>query len=105
MTWAKQRQLVKMLSDRAQEKRRQARHVRGNMKAWMSSYLGNLETLAWIFAMGSFWAAGRSPAKENSAARRSMMAAINTSLLAWQLVNRQVNIPQPTSGYRSVEQR
>jgi hypothetical protein len=48
-----------------------------------------------MFAFGSFWTDGRSPATESSANRRSLVATINTSKLAWQLVNRQVKLIQP----------
>jgi hypothetical protein len=105
MTWAQQRQLVKSLSDRAQDKRREARHVRDNLTVWMTSSLGSLETLAWVFAMGSFWAAGRSTAAANGGERRSLIAAVNTSLLAWQLVNRQVVLAHPAADRPSKAQR
>jgi hypothetical protein len=95
MTWTQQRQLVKALSARVQEKKRDAVRVHGNLKAWTTNYLGSPETLAWMFALGSFWAAGRSPETVSSAKRRSLVATINTSLLAWQLVNRQVKLIQP----------
>lgn len=98
MTWTQQRQLVKSLSDRAQNKRRKARHIRGNLKAWMTSYLGSVETVVWLFAAGSFWAAGRSSPVESGSARRSIMAVIHTSFLAWQLVHRQLEIALPAAG-------
>ena len=97
MTWAQQRQLVKSLSDGVQDKKTEARRVRGNLRGWMSSYLGSIETLAWAFAMGSLWAAGHSPPAEVGAARRSLISVVNTSLLAWQLVNRQVELAQPAA--------
>jgi hypothetical protein len=105
VTWAQQRQLVRSLSDRAQDKRREARRVRSNLKGWTTNYLGSAETLVWLFAAGSFWAAGRSSTTESSAARRSMMAVINTSLLAWQLVHRQFELAQPTVNHPPEEQR
>jgi hypothetical protein len=86
-------------------KRREARRDRDNLKAWMASYLGSVETLAWLFAAGSFWAAGRSSAVESSTTLRSMIAAINTSFLAWQLVHRELKLAQPISGNPSEEQR
>jgi hypothetical protein len=71
----------------------------------MTGYLGSVETLAWLFAMGSFWAAGRSTAAESSTTRRSLVATINTTLLAWQLINRQVTLAQPAPDPASEEQR
>ena len=94
MTWAQQRQLVKSLSEGVQDKKAEARRVRGYLTGWMRSYLGSLEALAWVFAMGSLWAAGRSPPAEVGAKRRSLMSVVNTSLLAWQLVNRQMELVQ-----------
>jgi hypothetical protein len=105
MTWAQQRQRVKSLSDRAQDKKRDARRVRGKLKGWMAGYLGRFETLAWVFAMGSLWAAGRSSASESSATRRSLIAGINTALLAWQLVSRQVVLAQPAADHPPEEPR
>lgn len=105
MTWTQQRQLVNSLSSRAQEKRLEARHVGGNLKGCMASYLGSVETLVWLFAAGSFWAAGRSTAVASSGTRRSMIAAINTSLLAWQLVHRQIELAQPIAVSPSEESR
>lgn len=105
MTWTQQRQLVNSLSGRAQDKRREARRVGGNLKGWVSGYLGNVETLVWLFAAGSFWAAGRSSTAAGSATRRSVMSAVNTSLLAWQLVHRQLNFARPIAGDPSEEQR
>ncbi|MGB5246624.1 MAG: hypothetical protein WBM54_05075 [Woeseia sp.] len=103
MSWSQQRQLVKSLADQAQDKKREASRVRGNLHNWVASYLGNVETLAWVFAMGTFFAAGRSPAAKSSATRRSMIAAVNTSLLAWQLVNRKVTLAQPAADQPSEE--
>ena len=97
MTWAQQRRLVNSLSDRADEKKREARRVRGSLRGWMSSHLGSIETLAWVFAMGSLWAVGRSPPGEVGATRRSLVSVVNTSLLAWQLVNRQLGLTQPAA--------
>jgi len=105
VTWTKQRRLVNSLSDRAQDKRREARRARETLHGWMNSYLGSAEALAWLFAIGAFAAAGRSTAAESSAARRLTMAAINTSLLAWQLVNRQLKFAQPAAGIPSEVQR
>lgn len=105
MTWTQQRQRVDLLSDRAQAKRREARRVRSNLKGWMTSYLGSVETLAWLFAAGTFWAVGRSSAVESSATRRSIFAALNTSLLVWQLVNRRVKFARPVTGNRSQNQQ
>ena len=95
MTWAQQRRLVNSLSDGVEEKKREVRRVRGNLRGWMSSYLGSIETLAWAFAMGSLWAVGHSPPGEVGATRRSLVSVVNTSLLAWQLVNRQLGLTQP----------
>jgi hypothetical protein len=105
MTWTQQRQLVNSLSDRAQDKKRDARRLRGKLKGWMSSYFGRPETLAWTFAMGSFWAAAGSSAAKSGATGRSLIAAINTGLLAWQLVHRQVILAQPAANQPSEEQR
>lgn len=105
MTWMQQRQLVNLLSDRAQGNTRDARRLRGKLKNRLSSYLGSPETLAWMFAIGSFWAAGGSSATKSSARRRSLFAAINTTLLAWQLVSRQVVAAQPAADQLSEEQR
>lgn len=97
MTWAQQRQLVNSLSDGAEEKRREARRVRGNLRGWMSSYLGSIDTLAWVFAMGSLWAAGNLPPAKVGATRRTLISVLNTSLLAWQLVIRQMKLTQPAA--------
>jgi hypothetical protein len=105
MTWLQQRRLVDSLSEQAQDKKRDAGRVRDKLKGWMTGYLGRLETLAWVFAMGSFWAAGRSSAAESSAKRRSLIATVNTTLLAWQLINRQIELAQPTAAHPSEEQR
>jgi hypothetical protein len=105
MTWTQQRQLVKSLSGRVVEKKRDARRAHDDMKGWMSSYLGSLETLTWLFAVGSFLAAGRSSTAESGATRRALVAAINTSLFAWQLVNRQVVIARPSADQPSEGQR
>ncbi len=105
MTWTKQRQLVSSLADRAQEQKREARRVRSNLKGWLASYLGSPETLVWLFAAGSFWGAGGSATAAKSGKRRSMMAVINTSLLAWQLVNRELKLADPATSNSSEEQR
>jgi hypothetical protein len=97
MSWAQQRRHVNSLSDRALGKIRDARRVRDELNGWMTSYLGSLETLAWVFALGSFWAAGRSTPVESSSTRRSLIAVVNTSLLAWQLVNRQIELAHPVA--------
>ena len=94
MTWAQQRQLVKSLSDGVQDKKAEARRVRGYLKGWMRRYPGSLEALAWVFATGSLWAVVRSPPAEVGAKRRSLISAVNTSLLAWQLANRQMELVQ-----------
>lgn len=105
MKWTQQRRLVDLLSDRAQDKRREARRIRANLHGWTTSYLGSVETLVWLFAAGSFWASGRSSAAESSTTRGSMIAAINTSFLAWQLIHRQLKFAQPTADHPSEEQR
>jgi hypothetical protein len=105
MSWAQQRQHVNSLSEQALGKIRDARRVRDELKSWTSSYLGSLETLAWVFAIGSFWAAGRSTPVESSATRRSLIAVVNTSLLAWQLVNRQVELARPSAVHPAVKPR
>jgi hypothetical protein len=105
MSWAQQRQHVNSLSDQALGKIRDARRVRDELNGWMTSYLGSLETLAWVFATGSLWAAGRSTAVESSATRRSLIAVVNTSLLAWQLVNRQVELAHPSADHAASEPR
>jgi hypothetical protein len=99
MTWTQQKQFVEMLSARASEKRRQARHARGNLKLWLASSLGSLDTLAWTFAVGAWWAAGRSSTPQTVARRRSMIAAINSFWLAWELVHRRVKLAQPKADY------
>jgi hypothetical protein len=105
VTWTEQRRLVNLLSDRATGKRREAGRVGENLKAWMTSYIGSVETLVWLFAAGSFWGAGRSPVGKSSAARRSMIAAFNTSLLAWQLVHRQLELTRPKADIPPEEPR
>ena len=105
MTWTQQRQRVNSLSNRAQEKRREARRFRGNLKGWMSSYLGSVETLAWLFAAGSFWAAGRSSVVAGGIARRSVVTAVNTSVLAWHMLHRQLKFVQSVVGNPADEQR
>lgn len=97
MTWTQQKQLVEMLSARASEKKRQARRARGNLKLWLGSTLGSLDTLAWTFAIGAWWAAGRTSAPETTAIRRSVVAAFNAVWLAWQFINRQVKLAQPNA--------
>ncbi len=89
MTWTAQRRLVNLLSEQAHDQKREAKRVRNALHEWMSSYLGSREALVWLFAIGALSAAGRSSAADSSSARRLLIAAINTSLLAWQLVNRQ----------------
>ncbi len=105
MTWTQQRQLVNSLSGQAQDRRREARLFRGKLKGWMTNYLGSVETLAWLFATGTFWAAGRSSAGASGGTRRSIVSVVNTSLLAWQLVNRQFDLDGPIAGDSSAEQR
>ena len=105
MTWTQQKQFVEMLSARASEKKRQARHARRNLKLWLGSSLGSLDTLAWTFAVGAWWAAGRSSTSETGTRRRSMIAAINAFLLTWELAHRQVRLAQskadnPADGQR-----
>ena len=95
MTWTQQHQLVNSLADRALEKKHAARRIRGNLKAWTTNYLSSPETLAWIFASGCWWAAGRSSAQESGSKGRSMVAAINSSWLVWQLANRQFKMIPP----------
>ena len=103
MTWTQQRQLVKSLSDQAQHKKRDAARIQSNLNEWMKSYLGSVETLVWLFAAGSFWAAGRSSVAASGATGRSMVSVINTSLLAWQLANRQIELAPPIAGDTSEE--
>lgn len=97
MTWTRQRQLVKSLSHRALQKKRAARRCRAGLTERLSSYLGSPEVLAWMFAAGTWWAAGSSASREKGGKRRSAMAAINTSLLAWQLINREFSMPSTTA--------
>ena len=94
MTWAQQKQFVERLSALASEKRRQASHARRNLKLWLRSSLGSLDTLAWTFAVGAWWAAGRSSTPETGARRRSMIAAINAFWLTWELAHRRVKLAQ-----------
>jgi hypothetical protein len=95
MTWTQQKQLVEMLSERASDKKRQARRARGNLKLWLGSSLGGLDTLAWTFAIGAWWAAGRRSGPKTTAIRRSVVAGFNAVWLAWQFINRQVKLVQP----------
>lgn len=95
VTWSKQRRLVNALSGRALQKRREARQIRGRLGVMIRVRLGSVDALTWVFAMGSLWAARRSPAAEGGGKGRSMIAAINTSLFAWQLINRQLDIAKP----------
>jgi hypothetical protein len=105
MTWTQQRRLVNSLSGRAQEKKRETRRLRASLKVWTSSCLGSPEAIVWLFAAGAWWGAGRSGTREKGSKRRSTIAAINTSLLAWQLVNRELkltrtSVEQPVDGQR-----
>lgn len=99
MTWAHQKQVVEQLSALGLAKKREARHLRVNLKRWMGSYVGSLDTVAWTFAIGSWWAAGRLPAGGKSNGRRALIGVINASWLAWQLANREVRWkpPEPRS--------
>lgn len=101
MTWAQQKQFVERLSALASEKRRQARHARGNLKLWLRSSVGSLDTLAWTFAVGAWWAAGRSSTSETGTRRRSMIAAINAFWLTWELAHRRVKLAQSRADNRA----
>ncbi len=105
MTWTQQKQFVDMLSARASEKKREARHARGNLKLWLRSSVGSLDTLAWTFAVGAWWAAGRSSVPETAARRRSMITAINSFWLAWELAHRRVTLAQPRADNPAAGQR
>jgi hypothetical protein len=105
VSWTQQRRLVRSLSSRAQEKKREARRLRASLKGWTSSYLGSPEAITWLFAAGAWWAAGRTGTREKGSKRRSAIAAVNTSLLAWQLVNRELkltrtSVEQPVDSQR-----
>lgn len=103
MTWTQQRKLVKSLADQAQAKRCEARRVRGDLKGWLTGYLGSLETMAWMFAMGSYWAAGRSSTTNSGATPRSLLGFINSSLFAWQFLHRQIVVAQPAADHSSTK--
>jgi hypothetical protein len=105
MTWTQQKQFVDMLSARASEKKREARHARGKLKLWLRSSVGSIDTLAWTFAVGAWWAAGRTSTPGTAARRRSMIAAINTFWLTWELVHRQVKLVQPRADNPHQSQR
>lgn len=93
--WKSQKARVQALAQRSRRLERWSKTNREMFKSWARS-LGEPEVIAWAFAGGLLWAAGRGSSKRRLKSSRSVMRLANSVLLAWQFVNRvkQVRLPE-----------
>jgi len=87
MNWRKQKNIVDRLAATAQDDADKMTLHRNALRTWSERTFGNANGLAWSFAAGTAWGLARRSGASKSQVRRTAVAAANTSLFAWRVIN------------------
>lgn len=88
MSFWRQKNMVKQLSDRATERKKRLVELRGKMRRWKQQTFGQPESLAWAFAAGVVVSAVSGGSETQRRGRSVVVKALNASLLTWRLFGR-----------------